>query len=1323
FQRQSYWIADRVAEGGASFGDGIPSGSKLLGNKANTSSKKFSIYNSRISTGEPSYLSGHKVFGKAVFPGAGFAELMLAAASEAFSNASIKLESLKFHEALFFEEDKPVNIQTIFTQTDKSKGEIGISSLNANASWTLHATAKARSVSNTKSKTPSADTDAGRGKSIDISEFYQNARSEGIDYTGAFERLKDIRIEKQSVTAVAALEEGERADGYHLHPALLDMAFQAALAGLLRNRKAVYVPSSVAGITFYKSPSREITITAEPLTGVSKSRSELYDILIADADGTLCAEIKKLKLTEVSKENFAGTETGKCDMFYQIIWRQLPESKVKKLAFDPGRAVPSGRDIEKILRHSADGKSLMAYAESVHRLDETAAHFILSALHSSGTEVNSGTRISIDEIRRKAGVSPKHEKLFARLLEILTEKELAVVSDGWLSFSEDAAALLENVPVTNDAASDDPAVNEQAFVIQCGRRLKEVLTDETDALEVLFPGGDFTAAGNIYRHSPGFETMNRIISKTLNNIQRSLSGGRKLRVLELGAGTGSTSIYALKDLRPSRTEYVFTDISPSFFEKAKELLKDRKDVEFRTLDIEKDPSSQGFADESFDVIIASNVIHAVKDVKESLAHIRKLLRKGGALILNEATVKRAWIDLTFGMTEGWWRFADNVRQGHPLLSEEKWKRVMENSGFENFTSLTHEDEDGKCYSGQNVIIAQRDNENAEHKRRVNVIISDTEQDVEMTKEIIGLFGETVTAVDSPEFVRISDTEFKAPLSSPEGVKELFEEEAIVGAGSLCVVYIAGNRNAVAGGEVYEEALWTSSALLNITKCIKESGVPAGLRVVTSNAIGAVSDDRLEGLHASPLWGMCKVIDLEHPELKTRIADADNETGMATVLHEMLSEDDEKFTAFRNGKKLTARIEKSVPAGRHNFHPKKNFAYLVTGGFSGIGLLTARMLADLGAKNIILAGRRGTSPEAEALKHELAERRIRVFNVKADVSKPEDIEDIFDIAEEGGVKIKGIIHSAGLLDDAVVMNQTGEKFRKVFEPKVRSALLLHDRTKKSGLQFFVMYSSIAAVLGSAGQSNHSAANAFLDSFSRYIHSKGLNSMSINWGVWSEIGSAAERGADRQEKISGIETISPGEGIDALRKVFDTNMPQLGVFKVNWSRYNAAVSNSLTCELTSEEAGDGTSSAKKKAKESLAEKLSHTEVKDQSALLQDYFRNLISSIMGLEPEDIEPDIPLSSMGLDSLMAIELKNRVNLELGVNLNLVRYMEETDINRLSEELKEQIPTLMSRSGLSASKETAVPKAPTESDKARDILANLDELSEEELDKLLKEMN
>jgi NAD(P)-dependent dehydrogenase (short-subunit alcohol dehydrogenase family)/acyl carrier protein len=707
-----------------------------------------------------------------------------------------------------------------------------------------------------------------------------------------------------------------------------------------------------------------------------------------------------------------------------------------------------------------------------------------------------------------------------------------------------------------------------------------------------------------------------------------------------------------------------------------------------------------------------------------LGNIRKLLRKGGAIILNEATEKRGWIDITFGMTEGWWRFEDHiVRKDYPLLSQEKWSDLLHLTGFENISHFTATDNVNKIHSGQNVIIAVRNREVDSLKRHVNIVISDSALSSDDSEKISQLHGELVTVTDNSDYIAISENEFQVPLDSVDEVMKFFDEEIVIGAGSLSVLFIARRDASMNKVNVCDDALRYCTQLLNIAKCLKDLKIRAELKIVTVNALGVNSNDKLDGFASSSLWGFGKVLDLEHPELKVKLADSDDLTDIASIASEVLHGDGEKLTAFRKGHKYKARIAAARFSQKHNFNPKKNFAYLITGGFSGIGLLSAGMLADLGARNIILAGRRGTSDEAEALKKELAQRRVKVLFVKADVTKEEGINDIFDIAEEQGLKIKGIIHSAGLLDDAVVMNQTAEKFRNVLEPKVKAALLLHEKTKKRGLQFFIMYSSIASVLGSAGQANHSAANAFLDSFSKYLHSNGHRATSINWGVWSGIGSAVERGADKQEKIPGVQTISPAEGIRALKKVFDSDIPQLGIYKIDWNKYNSSTDNPLSAEMKGDELHEDDSGTKKVVKESLAEKLSHSDEHDQTSLLQNYFRNLISSIMGLEPEDIEPDIPLSSMGLDSLMAIELKNKVNMELGVNLNLVRYMEETDINQLSSELKEQIPEMLSKAGKAPMQASTEELTPTESEKARELLADLDNLSEEELDKLLKEMN
>ena len=167
----------------------------------------------------------------------------------------------------------------------------------------------------------------------------------------------------------------------------------------------------------------------------------------------------------------------------------------------------------------------------------------------------------------------------------------------------------------------------------------------------------------------------------MGRLRASLPPGRVLRILEVGAGTGGATAALLDALPEGAARYCFTDLSQLFLAAAAKRFA-RADLQFARLDIEQDPQPQGFAPESLDLIVAANVLHATSDVRQSLAHIRGLLAPGGVLVLVETTEARRWVDIVFGLTEGWWRFADrDLRPDHPLLSRTRWLEVLAEAGF------------------------------------------------------------------------------------------------------------------------------------------------------------------------------------------------------------------------------------------------------------------------------------------------------------------------------------------------------------------------------------------------------------------------------------------------------------------------------------------------------------------------------------------------------------------------------------------------------------------------------------------------------------------
>ena len=273
--------------------------------------------------------------------------------------------------------------------------------------------------------------------------------------------------------------------------------------------------------------------------------------------------------------------------------------------------------------------------------------------------------------------------LFNRLLEILAE-------DGILS-REGKQWECRTLPDAGLVNWDEfrrryPEFEaEIEITARCASQLADVLEGTADPLQVLFPGGSTAAAERLYSESPGARMYNRLVAEAVEKIAASRNG--KLRVLEVGGGTGGTTAFVLPVLPGERTRYTFTDISPLFATRASERFAAFPFVDYRTFDLEQDPKE--LAPSSFDLIIAANVVHATADLKRTLEHLRELLAPGGVLVLLEVTRPERWIDLTFGMTEGWWRFTDReLRPSYALLSTAQWTELLPAAGFTACEAIT-----------------------------------------------------------------------------------------------------------------------------------------------------------------------------------------------------------------------------------------------------------------------------------------------------------------------------------------------------------------------------------------------------------------------------------------------------------------------------------------------------------------------------------------------------------------------------------------------------------------------------------------------------------
>jgi acyl transferase domain-containing protein/NADPH:quinone reductase-like Zn-dependent oxidoreductase len=335
--------------------------------------------------------------------------------------------------------------------------------------------------------------------------------------------------------------------------------------------------------------------------------------------------------------------------------------------------------------------------------------------------------------------------------------------------------------------------------------------------------------------------------------------------------------------------------------------------------------------------------------------------------------------------------------------------------------------------------------------------------------------------------------------------------------------------------------------------------------------------------------------------------------------------------------------------------KPDGAYLITGGLGALGLLVARWLVEHGARHLLLVGRREPTEAVRAALADMETRGVRVRVFQADVSQRQDLARVFEAIRVDGLPLRGVIHAAGVLDDQSLRQQNVERFTRVMAAKVAGSWHLHTLTENLSLDFFVCFSSAASLLGASGQTNYAAANAFMDALAHYRKSQGLPALSINWGPWNEVGMAARLRPGAQGRITqqGFAFIDPQQGLAILERLLQHDGAQVGVVPLDWSTYRAKADGAryapfFRAVMEASSRAEAQPLQPPRPPGVLQQFLAAPE-QERLPLVIDYVRSQVASVLDIpNPARIGTQQRLFDLGLDSLMATELQNRLAADFG---------------------------------------------------------------------------
>jgi acyl transferase domain-containing protein/acyl carrier protein len=425
-------------------------------------------------------------------------------------------------------------------------------------------------------------------------------------------------------------------------------------------------------------------------------------------------------------------------------------------------------------------------------------------------------------------------------------------------------------------------------------------------------------------------------------------------------------------------------------------------------------------------------------------------------------------------------------------------------------------------------------------------------------------------------------------------------------------------------------------------------------IVTSDMNIIADNDTGYGYVNGSILGFAQTVMLENPKLKIKIIDLeknsvlDEKEKYQLALNEMLSQEPELITAYRNNERYIRKIQKFEDLQKEDTKIlKDNGVYLLVGGMGGIGLEVTKYISQNTNAKIILLGRSKLSDDKQKILNELNNSKENVIFMQADITNFGNMTEIIQIIKDKYKTINGVIHLGGLLEDKILINKDLDSARRVMSPKIEGTWILNEVTKNEPLDFFVVFSSIIGIIGNIGQVDYAGANSFIDSFIQYRKKNNYpgKSISIDWTLWGEVGMGLKDTVIKQLEKKGLPPLPKKQGIDSFVKILGNNESQIIVLK-----------------------GEGKQVFGNEDKKIKVNEEQNINLYDESQVL-----NIISEVLSVSKEEIDKDVDISDYGIDSIGISDIVDKLSKYYGDHFHHAIVLENPTVNKLNEYIKNNI--------------------------------------------------